>query len=150
MFVPDNEAFRDFINSKPEYNAISDIPMQEVREIVRFHIIQNPWSRDQLRSLDINGWINERDPLNDEPFGYKRQTLLKNENRGYWIKTEINVESIVDSVQGQEKRIVFNPSRKYAPFFFDEYLSAANISHSDYSFFFNRPFDAGGIFFCKC
>jgi len=147
IFAPDNQAFRDYFAATPAYSSISDIPRNKILELVCVHIIQNPWSREQLKSLDINGWINERDPLNNEPFGYKRQTLLKDQNRAYWVKTELNIESIVDSVQGGERRVVYNPSRKYVPLFFDEYLSAARISGDDYEFFFDRPYEYGEIYY---
>ena len=48
--------------------------------IVKYHVVQNPWSTDQLKSLDVYGWIDSTDINNDKPRGFKRETLLKDNN----------------------------------------------------------------------
>lgn len=147
VFAPDNQAFQAYFAANTSYSNVADIPHEELLDLVKIHIIQNPWSKSQLKKLDVNGWINPRDPNNDEPWGYKRQTLLRDANRKYWITLKQNQATIVDSTQGSDTRLVFNSSRKYLPLFFDEYLDIAEVTGSDYEFFFDRSFENGNIYF---
>lgn len=148
VFVPNNAAFDAYFAANSEFSSVDDMPYNEVWELVRTHIIQNPWSRVQLQTLDINGWIDKKDPYNDEPWGYKRQTTMKDPNKKYFIKVDTReVTTIVDSTQSTDTRMVFTESRKYAPLFFDEYMELAKVNSSDYEYFFNRPFDAGSMYY---
>ncbi len=145
IFAPENEAFRSFMSGK--YTSIGDIPHEDILELVKYHIIQNPWSRVQLQSLDVNGWIDRRDQYNNEPWGYKRQTLLKDGNRKYFIIIEREIATIVDSTNSNSNRTVFSSSRKYVPLFFDEYMSIADVRSDDFADFFGRAYEPGEIFF---
>jgi uncharacterized surface protein with fasciclin (FAS1) repeats len=148
VFVPDNNAFETYFSAHPEYGSVGDMPMQELLKLVRNHIIQNPWSRFQLQTLDINGWIDKKDPYNDEPWGYKRQTLHRDDNRKYFIHIDSrDITTIVDSTESTDSRLVFSEYRKYAPVFFDEYMELARVTSSDYNFYFNRSFEAGNLFY---
>ncbi|MFC2099100.1 fasciclin domain-containing protein, partial [Bacteroidota bacterium] len=148
VFVPDNNAFSEYFASHPQYSSVDDMSYEAVREIVRTHIIQNPWSRYQLQSLDINGWIDEKDPYNNEPWGYKRETLQKDPNRKYFIHVDnLELITIVDSTESNDSRMVFKESRKFIPLFFDEYMSLGKVTSSDFDFYFNRPFEAGNIYY---
>ncbi len=141
VFSPTNEAFETFFANHPSYNSINDIPVNELERIVKFHIVQNPWSKRQLRSLDIYGWIDTLDVNNDKPRGFKRSTLLLEDNRKYGIKNPGSF--IVDTTQADYTRMVATDSRKYVPIFFSEYFDIYNLSSSDYEFYFDRPFEAG-------
>lgn len=150
VFAPTDEAFNLFFQQNPQYNnQVSNIPMAELERIVKFHIIQNAWSRTQLQSLDIYGWIDKDDPANDKPKGYKRQTLLKEENKKYWVFSDKGVTSIVDSAGSNSFRKVFTRSRKYAPLFFDNYFTVNNLKQSDYDFYFSRPYSPGSIHYSE-
>ena len=72
VFAPTNDAIKQYLQ-KNNYSSVDDIPRAKLLEIVKYHIVQNPWSRDQLRSLDVNGWIDPEDEENDEPRGFKRK-----------------------------------------------------------------------------
>lgn len=148
VFAPDNEAFGRYLQAH-SYSSVWDIPMSELLDIVKVHIIQNPWSKSQLQTLDVTGWINKRDPNNDEPWGYKRETLLKDPNRKYWVNIVLNNATIVDSTQGSSTRMVYSSSRKYLPLFFDEYMNIAEVTSNDYAFYFDRPYEPGNIYFSK-
>ena len=76
VFSPTNEAFETFFANQPAYNSVNDIPVNELEKIVKYHIVQNPWSKRQLQSLDIYGWIDTLDVNKDQPRGFKRSTLL--------------------------------------------------------------------------
>jgi uncharacterized surface protein with fasciclin (FAS1) repeats len=143
VFAPDNEAFREFFRESPQYNKISDIPAGELEKIVRYHIIQNSWTIAQLGALDVYGWINPDDPNNNEPRGYKRQTLLQETNRKYPVTIERGVYSITDSLSSNLTRTVFTPSQKYVPLFFDRFLGVAGLSGSDYDFYFQSGYSGG-------
>ena len=150
VFVPNDAAFEEYFASHPQYNSVLDMSYEDMKELVKYHIVQNPWSRYQLMTLDINGWIDKEDPYNDEPWGYKRQTLLKEENRKYFVKIDgRDLITIVDSTQSNDTRTVFNPSRKYVPIFFDEYMYLARLNASDFEFYFDRPFESGNIYFAN-
>ena len=75
VFAPDNEAFDLYFQNHPSYHSVEDIPVQELVRIVKYHIVQNPWSTDQLKSLDVYGWIDSTDINNDEPRGFKRDNI---------------------------------------------------------------------------
>ena len=83
VFAPDNEAFDLYFQNSPNYNSVEEIPSDELSRIVKYHIVQNPWSKEQLKSLDIYGWIDTLDINNDEPRGYKRETLLREKDQKF-------------------------------------------------------------------
>ena len=141
VFSPTNEAFEKFFAENSAYNSIHDIPIKEYERIVKFHIVQNPWSKRQLQSLDIYGWIDTLDVNNNKPRGFKRSTLLLEDNRKYGIKSPGTL--IVDTTKADYTRIVATDSRKYVPIFFSEYFDIYHLKSQDYEFYFNRPFEAG-------
>lgn len=142
VFAPTNAAFEAFFASHPSYKKVDDIPLAELEKIVKFHIVQNPWRRDQFRLLDVNGWIDSLDLQNNEPHGFKRETLLRNSNRKYGVKNRNLVDlSIVDTTATTWHRKVYTDSRKYAPIFFQEYFSIKGLTFADYKFYFDRDFE---------
>jgi len=146
VFSPTNEAFDLYFSQNTQYKKVEDIPIAELTEIVKYHIVQNPWSKIQLRTLDVYGWIDTLSTDNNKPKGNKRETLLLNPNRKYGISTSgSGYESkfiIVDTLQTQKFRKVITESRKYVPLFYQEYFNIYNLEKSDYEFYFNRPFDS--------
>lgn len=145
VFAPSNEAFNAYFSSNTRYNSIQDMPVSELARLVEYHIVQNPWSKIQLRTLDVYGWIDTLDVNNDEPRGYKRETLLLDDNRKYGFRTEkirneINYV-IVDTLETNKTRMVATDSRKYAPLFYQEYFDIYDLDAYDYEFYFNRPFE---------
>lgn len=150
VFAPNNEAFSAWLLSK-QYANVEAVPKEELLRLVKYHIIQNPWSKSQLRSLDIYGWIDTMDVNNNLPKGYKRQTLLFEKNQKYGIVTRSSNDgfSIVDTLNSNWYRRVLTDSRKYAPFFYNEFFSITNLKSSDYEYYFNRPFIGGNdVYFC--
>ena len=147
VFAPTNEAFNAYFAANPEYNSIEDIPVEKLSEIVRYHIVQNPWSEVQLRSLDIYGWIDTLDVANNEPRGFKRETLFRNEPRNYGVEYKGSGRNrrvtIVDTTSAPLLRKVVT-DRKYVPIFFQEYLNIYDLEQSDYQFYFDRPFEGTG------
>lgn len=147
VFAPSNEAFERFFSENPRYgDSLSGVPMNELLDIVKFHIIQNAWSKKQLSMLDIYGWIDPSDP-ESEPRAYKRQTLLKEPDRKYWVKTQKEKNTIVDSSEANGYKTVYTRSRKYAPIFYDEMFDVFDLTPGDYEFYFERPFESGNIFY---
>lgn len=147
VFAPSDEAFSRYFTLNPEYgNDVANIPLNKLKELVKFHIIQDAWSKAQLQMLNSEGWI---DPTDDKskPRAFKRQTLLKDPNVKYWVKYGHNQYSIVDSTQARAYRIAFTRSRKYVPIFFREFFDIYNLNTSDYEFYFNRPFENGELFY---
>lgn len=142
VFAPTNAAFEAFFASHPSYKKVDDIPLAELEKIVKFHIVQSPWRRDQFTQLDINGWIDTLDLNNDRPRGYKRETLLQNSNLKYGVKNRNLVDlSIVDTASTTWHRMGYTDSRKYAPIFFQQYFNIYDLSLADYKFYFDRDFE---------
>jgi uncharacterized surface protein with fasciclin (FAS1) repeats len=143
IFAPNNEAFTRWLQDHPAYSNVEDIPLPELMEIVKYHIVQNPWSKDQLRTLDVYGWIDTLDLNNNKPRGFKRQTLLLDQNRKLGVATlKGSRVKIVDTLETNWHRIVSTDSRKYAPIFYKEYLDIYDLKSSDYEFYFDRPVDS--------
>ncbi|MEZ5106243.1 MAG: fasciclin domain-containing protein [Draconibacterium sp.] len=152
IFAPSDEAFKDYFASNSKYNSVEAIPLPELEKIVKYHIVQNPWSKIQLRTLDVYGWIDTLDLNNNQPKGFKRETLLKEKDLKYGIESygigKNNKPVIVDTLTTNWYRRVVTESRKYVPFFYQEYFSIYDLKKSDYEFYFNRTFDsAGDIYF---
>jgi len=153
VFAPNNEAFSLYFQNNPDYNTIEDIPMPELLRLVKYHIVQNPWSKLQLRSLDIYGWIDSLDIDNDEPRGFKRETLLLEKDRKYGIQSDKERENmfiIVDTLETNWHRRVATDSRKYAPIFYKEYFDIYNLNVNDYEYYFGRPIEnINDIYFAR-
>lgn len=155
VFAPDNAAWDAYLDNHSQYNSISDIPLARLAEIVKFHIVQNPWSVDQLQQLDVYGWIDSTDLENDEPKGFKRETLLRNANRKYGVDKSLDVVRpgqprklvIVDTLETNWYRRQATDARKYVPFFYKDYLDIYNLESDDYAFYFGRPFEAAEVYF---
>ncbi|MBV5315255.1 MAG: fasciclin domain-containing protein [Prolixibacteraceae bacterium] len=146
VFAPTNEAMKQYL-SENHYANISAIPLNELEKITKFHIIQFPWSLEQLKSLGVNGW-KAVDDGNSNPYAYKRETILKNPNEKYWIKRENKKETItIDSTISGSYKMVFALSRKYVPIFYDAYLTKNGITPEDYKFYFNRVYEPGNVYY---
>lgn len=149
VFAPSNDAFKKYFQENSNYKSVADIPKAEVNKIVKYHLVQNPWSKKQLRSLDIYGWIDTLDLRNNLPRGYKRETLLLGKNIKYgmaWSKykrqnSTLFRTNIIDSTQTSWNRRVFTDSRKFSPIFFKEYFDIYKLATTDYEFYFGRQFE---------
>ena len=144
VFGPTNEAFEQWFGEHPEYGGSPEnIPAQELENLVERHVLQNGWSLKQLQSLDIYGWIDEDDPDNNKPRGYKRQTIQKDADKKYYIINDL----IVDSTESDEYKKVYVESRKYGPLFFDDYFGVNNLRSDDYEFYYDRTYENGNLYF---
>lgn len=150
VFAPTDDAFTEFFQIHPQYNTVDDIPIEELSRLVKFHIVQNPWSKRQLTTLDVYGWIDTLDINNDEPRGFKRETLLLDKDTRYGIVYDEAEKrfNIVDTTEADLMRRVITDSRKFVPFFYKEYFEIYDLDFSDYEFYFDRSFGgAGDIYF---
>jgi len=146
VFAPTDEAMKLFL-AENQYASISDIPLDELEKITEFHIIQNPWSLDQLKSLGANGWRSGEDN-NSNSYAYKRETMLKNPVGKYWIKRVNKKEMIVmDSTISDGYKKVYVQSRKYVPVFYDDYFKINGITSQDFSFYFDRAYEQGNVYY---
>lgn len=146
VFAPTDEAMKLYL-AENGYSKVSDIPNDKLVKLAKFHVIQNPWSLEQLKLLGSNGWRLDKD-TKPASYAYKRETMLKNPDEKYWIVKGSKKEMIVmDSTISDKARMVFVQSRKYVPVFYDEYFKVNSISPSDYAFYFKRPFEQGKVFY---
>jgi uncharacterized surface protein with fasciclin (FAS1) repeats len=145
IFAPSDEAFKLYL-SQSGYTSVENIPIDKLTRLVKYHIVQNPWSKVQLRTLDVYGWIDTLDINNDKPRGFKRETLLLEPNRKYGIKNIIEGTKskfiIVDTLETNKYRRVITDSRKFVPIYYQEYFNIYNLKKSDYQYYFNRTFDS--------
>lgn len=148
VFAPTDDAFQIYFDNHPEYNRlVENIPLVELEKIVRFHIVQNGWTLDQLRSLDFQGWIDPENPFYNKPKGYKRATILMDSLKKEWIKVDKFESQIVKEASADAYRIVFPDSRKYVPLFYQEYFDVFDYKSEDYEFYFNRAFEGGNLIY---
>jgi uncharacterized surface protein with fasciclin (FAS1) repeats len=142
VFAPSNDAFALYFLEHPAYTSVTEIPLEELARIVKYHIVQNPWSTDQLKLLDVYGWIDSTDINNDEPRGFKRETVLRDRDQKYGVKfNENKLLVIIDTLQANWYRRQATDSRKHAPIFYKEYFDIYDLSLNDFSFYFDRTFD---------
>jgi uncharacterized surface protein with fasciclin (FAS1) repeats len=158
VFAPSNDAFTKYFQENSVYKSITDMPKTEVIKLVKYHLVQNTWSKKQLETLDIFGWIDTLDINNNKPKGYKRETLLRGKNQKYGIvysrykkqNSNLNRTNIIDTTQTAWHRRVFTDSRKYAPIFFKQYFDIYGLTTNDYSFYFGRPFEnMNDLYYCN-
>ena len=150
LFAPNNEAFNFWLSEHPEFNgSVENIPLDQLRRLVRYHIIQDAWTLQQIQRLDVDGWIDMNDPNNNKPRAYKRQTLLREPDIKYWIYNNRGNITIVDSVQANGYRMVYSRSRKYVPLFYPDYFGLYGLTGSDYEFYFDRPYQDGSIHYAS-
>ena len=146
VFAPTDEAMKQYL-SENNYSSVSSIPKEELLRIIKFHIIQDSWSLDQLKILGSDGW-RTGDNKNTNSYAYKRETILKNPDEKYWIKGENNREMIVtDSTIAESYKMVYTPSRKFVPIFYDKYLTVNGLTSDDYNFYFKRAFEPGNVYY---
>jgi len=142
VFAPNNDAFDAYFLEHAEYSTIEDIPKDDLNAMVKFHLVQNPWTKEQLRTLDVYGWIDTLDLNNNKPRGFKRPTLLEDENKKVGVEGyKKNSLKIVDTLDSDWHRMVSIDSRKFAPIFFREYFDIYSLNADDYSFYFERTID---------
>lgn len=144
VFAPTNLAFSDWFQEHPQYSQVEDIPLEELQELVKYHLVQSPWSKIQLQQLDVYGWIDTLDVNNNEPRGYKRETLLLEDNRklGVDYNSKDRAVQIVDTLQTNWHRMFLTDSRKFSPIFFKDYFTIYDLNSEDYSFYFDRPVES--------
>ena len=148
IFAPNDEAMEQFL-AENHYTRVSDIPVDELERMVECHIIQNPWTYRQLHELNIDGWVNPKDP-SSQPNAYKRQTILRNPNEKYWIRNTGDRDVILmDSTVASSYRMVYVRSRKYAPLFYDEFFNIYGLSDEDFSFYYGRQYVSGSIYYAN-
>lgn len=151
-FVPTDDAMKSYLMDKYGTSDPGAIDSTVKSRIVRYHIIPMPWSKNQLQTLSSRGWINLTDISNNKPLAFKRRTLLREPNKTYRIQRFLSGNNpfdiiVADNAPSSATRTVYNSSPKYVPFFFDGFMSAKGLNSADYSFYFNRAYEPGEVFF---
>jgi uncharacterized surface protein with fasciclin (FAS1) repeats len=144
VFAPTNQAIDSWLAQNPSYSSVDNIPHSELTRLVKYHIVQNPWTKKQLRSTDLFGWTDTLDISNDKPRGFKRETLLQEPNRKFgWKKLWDGRIIVEDTLRAANFRRVITDSRKFVPIFYQKYFDIYDLTNSDYEFYYNRPFEGG-------
>ncbi|MGW8313964.1 MAG: fasciclin domain-containing protein [Bacteroidales bacterium] len=146
VFAPTNEAMENYL-AENQFASVSDIPMHTLEEITEYHIIQNPWTMEQLQTLSAFGW-RTGDSNNSNTYAYKRQTIFKNPVEKYWISKNNDREMIVfDSIEADGYKKVFVSSRKYVPIFYDTYMDFNGLTSEDFRYYFDRGYEPGNVYY---
>ena len=146
VFAPTDAAMEQYLSAN-QYAGVADIPPEELERIVEFHIIQNPWTLEQLQTLSAYGW-RTGDNTDWDTYAYKRKTIFKRPVEKYWITREKKQERIVmDSMVSDGYKRVHVESRKYVPIFYDDYVNAVGLTSEDFSFYFDRAYEPGNVFY---
>jgi uncharacterized surface protein with fasciclin (FAS1) repeats len=151
-FVPTDDVMRTYLQEKYGTTDPGSIDSTVKGDIVKYHILQMPWSKEQLQSLSSRGWINLNDISNNKPTAFKRKTLLREPNRTYNIKRFLSGSEPFDIIVPETTpvtRTVFNNTPKYVPLFFDGFMNARGLGSTDYDFYFNRPYEPGEVFYAN-
>jgi uncharacterized surface protein with fasciclin (FAS1) repeats len=146
VFSPTDSAFGVFFRDHPEYNSLSDISDEDLEALVQYQVINDAWSIQQFKSLDIYGWIDPTDELS-KPRAFKHQTILRADNIPYPAKRSGNKYRIVKPQEAVTTLKAFTQSNKFCPVFFEEYFDVYRLSFSDYEFYFNRVFESGNLYY---
>jgi hypothetical protein len=80
--------------------------------------------------------------------------LLRESNTTYNIQRFLSGSNpfdiiLPDNVTSSVTRTVVTSSPKYVPLFFDGFMSAKNLTSGDYSFYFDRPYESGQIYYAN-
>lgn len=153
-FVPSDSVMSLYLMAKYGSSDPADIDSTVKSEIIRYHILPMPWSKEQLTTLSSRGWINLNDISNNKPNAYKRRTLLREPNKTYNIQRFLSGDDpydiiLPDNVPASTTRTVYTSSPKYVPLFYDGFMNAKELSPTDYSFYFDRPYDPGEVFYAN-
>jgi len=154
VFVPSDSVMRIYLTEKYGTFDPSLIDSTVKQSIVRYHILPMPWSKTQLQTLSSRGWINLSDISNNKPTAFKRKTLLSEPNKTYKVQRFLSGKEpfdiiVPENTAGTVSRTVFTSSPKYVPLFFDGFMSAKGLSSADYSFYFDRPYKSGEVYYAN-
>ncbi len=142
VFGPSDEAFNKWL-AENQYSTVEAIPKDQLEKLISYHIVQNPWSKLQLKTVDVYGWIDTLDESNNKPRGFKRETIFINDERFYPVKSKDKEFIIVKDQESDFLRKAILDSRKFAPFFYKDYFEIYDLNYSDYEFYFDRAFEGG-------
>lgn len=143
IFAPNDDAFNMFFTQNPQYGGeVKNIPAEFLLDLVNYHIVQNSWSKIQMTSINLNGWI-DRDGAIVNQRAYKKESLLREKNTKYFLSMDANNLYRINTSSGGYFRNVYTQSRKYVPVFYKEYFETYGIPQTDYQFYFGRPYDGG-------
>lgn len=148
VFAPTDNAMKYYLTAH-QYDSVSDIPSDELERFTEFHIILGPWSLEQLETLSAYGWRSDDDGgLGSNDYAFKRQTMYKEDEEKFWITRKKKQEKIVlDSTLADAYKKVHVYSRKYVPIFYDAYFDINGLSPEDYSFYFERSYEPGNVYY---
>jgi uncharacterized surface protein with fasciclin (FAS1) repeats len=154
VFVPSDSVMKIYLTEKYGTFDPANIDSTVKQTIVKYHILPMPWSKDQLQNLSSRGWINLSDISNNKPTAFKRKTLLREPNRTYKVQRYLSGNEpydiiVPENTAGTVDRTVFTSSPKYVPLFFDGFMSAKGLTAADYSFYFERPYTSGEVYYAN-
>lgn len=153
-FVPTDDVMKEYLTGRFGTSDPASIDSTVKADIVKYHIIPMPWSKEQLQTLSSRGWINLTDVSNNKPTAYKRRTLLREPNKTYKIQRFLSGENpydiiLPDDASTSTTRTVYTSSPKYVPLFYDGFMNAKGLGPSDYSFYFNRSYEPGELYYAN-
>lgn len=151
-FVPNDSVMSGYLIEKFGTADPDQIDSVFKSDIVSYHILQMPWSKTQLQTLSSQGWIDLGDISNNKPTAFKRMTLLREPTKTYNVKRLSSNGVPYDIILPNDantgtKYKVYKETSKFAPLFFDGFMNARQLSGDDYSYYFNRQYENGELFY---
>ncbi|MCD6354779.1 MAG: fasciclin domain-containing protein, partial [Prolixibacteraceae bacterium] len=128
LFAPTNEAMNQFFaNNSLGISNVNDLSEVEAEKLVRYLIIQDGWTNEQLQDMGPNGF--------GEPTGYKRETLYP-------------PYPYIETGSDHKSRYIVQDNYRHVPLFYKKFFDFYGYRSSDYEYFFpNQVWDDNAIYY---
>ena len=128
VMAPSDEAFDNYLHEKG-YTAVSDIPTNELKKLVGFHLVYYSFDKSRFANYRPEGVTSDTQTLDDSGLYYKFRT-----------KSSSGIEEYIDNTvapgQSEVKRSIYHKER-FLPIFSSYLFSTKQIdAESNYRYFY--------------
>ena len=156
LFCPTDEAVMSYLNSKGK-SKVSDLSRSEWDAIIRYHLIQDGWSPEQIKYMSVTGSYRPEDLTASEKellkysIAFKRLTRYINPVEDFYVYKDNYYANYLRLSQKPTSEVLKKaPSTyKYVPIFFKEYFDITGYDTKGYSFYFDREFDNNSFYYAS-
>jgi len=136
LMAPNDEAFSAYMQAKG-YATVNDIPIEEVKQLVAYSILQSYWLSENLGDL-FRGTVGSRYDVGD---GLKKQTSYY---ATLYKDPDYNNSWVIDQNTNSSTYSQSTYNYKYYPVFMESYFSKSNLTAADYNVFYPNSEYVGG------
>ncbi|MGL5683762.1 MAG: fasciclin domain-containing protein [Marinifilaceae bacterium] len=122
VFAPNDEAIMEYLKSRG-YSAIDDMPIDELKEWIGYHILEYSYSRSQLVAFNPSGIENTEKPTGQY---YKHKTFSRS-----------GMETIVDPISSLSRTVL--RQERYLPVISGLLLDSYKLSDPAYNYNYFYP-----------